>query len=149
MAPRQTLTLQHSCNKEGTIYTNFPEGLAAYKDVPCWLNPTYDATFGKDVSTYGDPSIGWSNGPLHAGNISDAAGCALAITYKNADAVDTRNADYTVFSTNRTCVWFRETDYQIPADMPPCPGGKCICTWSWYHDNLSAEGYWQEMYQVR
>jgi hypothetical protein len=41
--------------------------------------------------------------------------------------------DFTVFSVNHTCVFNRLTDFQVPARMPACPPGGCICAWFWVH----------------
>jgi hypothetical protein len=30
---------------------------------------------------------------------------------------------------NYTSVWFQQTDYHIPGDLPACPAGGCICMW--------------------
>jgi Lytic polysaccharide monooxygenase AA14 len=38
-----------------------------------------------------------------------------------------------VFSVQPECVWHRDTVFEIPADMPPCPNGKCMCSWWWIH----------------
>jgi hypothetical protein len=67
-----------------------------------------------------------------ATGLDDVTGCALAITYKS-DVKQIQPEDFTVFSVNHTCVWTRFTDFQVPARMPPCPEGGCICAWFWVH----------------
>ena len=64
--------------------------------------------------------------------INDTTGCALAIAYKS-DVTTIQPEDFTVFSVNQTCVWSRFTDFQIPANMPPCPPEGCHCAWFWIH----------------
>ncbi|CAE6442792.1 unnamed protein product [Rhizoctonia solani] len=69
---------------------------------------------------------------IHANNENDLGGCALAIAYKS-EASEVKPEDFVVFSVNHRCVWDRFTDFQIPANMPACPNGKCICGWYWQH----------------
>ncbi|CAE6451815.1 unnamed protein product [Rhizoctonia solani] len=69
---------------------------------------------------------------IHANNENDLGGCALAIAYKS-EASEVKPEDFVVFSVNHRCVWDRFTDFQIPANMPECPNGKCICGWYWQH----------------
>ena len=64
------------------------------------------------------------------------AGSAFAIAYKS-DINDVGLEDMVVFSVNQTCVWSRFTEFSVPARMPPCPNGKCICAWFWIHSQDS------------
>ena len=66
----------------------------------------------------------------------DLKGCALAITYES-DVSKVKPEDFTIFSVNHTCVWYKDTDFQVPARMPPCPEGGCICAWFWIHSEKS------------
>ena len=66
----------------------------------------------------------------------DLTGCALAIAYKS-DVTTIQPEDFTVFSVNHTCVWTRFTDFQVPANMPPCPPEGCHCAWFWIHSSDS------------
>ena len=66
----------------------------------------------------------------------DLKGCALAITYQS-DVNNVQPENFTVFSVNHTCVWYEMTDFQVPARMPPCPDGGCICAWFWIHSEKS------------
>jgi hypothetical protein len=74
----------------------------------------------------------------HANNISDVNGCAIAVTYKNVVA-DVKQEDFTVFTVNQTCVWYLNTTFEVPKNMPPCPIREdtgleqCICMWGWTH----------------
>jgi len=87
-------------------------------------------------------------GPYHSSldpteplpDINGVSGCALAI----ADVDDVKKVtmnDLTVFSVNHTCVYRRETDFQIPAAMPKCSGSKCICVWLWLANYGQANFY--------
>ncbi|GJJ14990.1 hypothetical protein Clacol_009260 [Clathrus columnatus] len=69
----------------------------------------------------------WNDGDagnLHTNSKADVAGCALAIAYTD-DAKVVRPEDFTVFSVQQVCVWHRDTVFEVPAAMPPCPNGKC------------------------
>ncbi|WVF71447.1 hypothetical protein IAT40_006251 [Kwoniella sp. CBS 6097] len=59
-------------------------------------------------------------------------GCAIGIAYQS-DVSKIQPEDFTVISVNYTCPWFKDVDFQIPADMPPCPEGGCHCMWGWIH----------------
>lgn len=72
-------------------------------------------------------------GSYHAGNPvkdSELLGCGLAIAYKS-NAKDVKPEDFTIFSVNTKCVKTLKTNFDIPAKMPACSGGKCICAWFW------------------
>ncbi|KAF9518919.1 hypothetical protein BS47DRAFT_1337820 [Hydnum rufescens UP504] len=78
------------------------------------------------------PCPGSPTEQFHTSGIDDLGGCALAIAYQSNASLVTP-ADFTVFSVNQTCVWKRNTEFQVPAAMPPCPNGKCTCAWFWIH----------------
>lgn len=98
------------------------------------------------IQHWGDPNRPSTNGPVHTADITDTKGCGLAIAY--TDDIETlKPTDFTVFSVNHTCVWYRETYFDIPENMPPCPNGKkCICSWNWLHGNRRDQGYGNELY---
>ncbi|KAG8749125.1 hypothetical protein FRC12_013563, partial [Ceratobasidium sp. 428] len=79
-----------------------------------------------------DPCPGPPSRLIHTNGINDLGGCAMAIAYKS-DVKDVRPEDLVVFSVNHQCIWTRYTDFKVPAKMPPCPNGKCICAWLWQH----------------
>ncbi|KAK6910123.1 hypothetical protein I203_104154 [Kwoniella mangroviensis CBS 8507] len=62
----------------------------------------------------------------------DVKGCGIAIAYES-DVNKIQPADFTVISVNYTCPWFKNVDFQIPSDLPPCPEGGCHCMWGWIH----------------
>jgi hypothetical protein len=80
---------------------------------------------------------------MHAGTpLQDKQlrGCGLAIAYKS-DARDVDKNEMTIFTVNHDCVKTRFTTFDIPADMPECPNGKCICGWFWQGQNSDNEMY--------
>ncbi|KAF8524302.1 hypothetical protein BU17DRAFT_84899 [Hysterangium stoloniferum] len=83
-------------------------------------------------------------GNLHTSGHSGLAGCALSIAYTD-NAKNVRPEDMTVFSIQHECVWHMNTVFAIPANMPPCPNGKCMCSWWWIH---KSEGGSDQMYQT-
>ncbi|KAF8519415.1 hypothetical protein JB92DRAFT_2786777 [Gautieria morchelliformis] len=89
----------------------------------------------------------WSDGKsgnLHTSGHPDVAGCALSIAYTD-NARTVRPEDMTIFSVQHDCVWHRDTYFDIPANMPACPNGKCMCSWWWIHNS---DGGSDQMYQT-
>jgi len=72
-------------------------------------------------------------------------GTALAIAY-TSDITKVKPSDMTVISVNTVSPWYRNTDYKIPAGLPACPSGGCLCTWNWIHQANHGEGYPYEIY---
>jgi len=72
-------------------------------------------------------------------------GTALAIAY-TSDVKAVKPSDMTVISVNTVSPWYRNTDYKIPAGLPACPSGGCLCTWNWIHQANHGEGYPYEIY---
>ncbi|KIK64405.1 hypothetical protein GYMLUDRAFT_161154 [Collybiopsis luxurians FD-317 M1] len=67
---------------------------------------------------------------MHTENQTRAAGTALAISYVS-DIDQVTQDNLVVFSVAYNTPWKLETTYQVPAAMPPCPDGGCICAWGW------------------
>lgn len=67
-------------------------------------------------------------------------GTALAIAY-TSNVADLQPNDMTVISIVQQSVWTREITYSIPAGLPACPPGGCLCTWNWIHRAGNGEGY--------
>ncbi|KAJ3859644.1 hypothetical protein EV359DRAFT_67987 [Lentinula novae-zelandiae] len=67
---------------------------------------------------------------MHTQNQSMAAGTALAIAYVS-DVADVTPENLVVFSVTYNTPWKRLTTYEVPANMPACPEGGCICAWGW------------------
>jgi len=77
-------------------------------------------------------------------NASSLGGSALAIAY-TSDYTSIGPNDMTIISVNYTSPWYRLTNYAIPANLPPCPEGGCICTWNWIHLAGNGEGDGEEI----
>ncbi|KAJ7718950.1 hypothetical protein DFH07DRAFT_859755 [Mycena maculata] len=67
---------------------------------------------------------------MHTQNQSMAAGTAFAISY-TSDLTAVTEANLAVFTVAYNTPWKRLTTYDVPADMPACPDGGCICAWGW------------------
>ncbi|WVF70056.1 hypothetical protein IAT40_004843 [Kwoniella sp. CBS 6097] len=96
----------------------------------------------------GNPGVG----ALHVMNAYDGpvdnsffGGTALAIAY-TSDVDSLKPNDMTIISVNYNSVWEREISYAIPAGLPACPPGGCLCTWNWIHQGNHGEGYPFEIY---
>ena len=63
---------------------------------------------------------------LHTQNQSNAAGTAFAIAYKS-DIHSVTLDDLVVFTVAPNTPYKVTTSYDVPADMPACPDGGCIC----------------------
>jgi hypothetical protein len=79
-----------------------------------------------------------------AANTTWFGGTALAIAY-TSDVKAVKPSDMTIISVNTVSPWFRNTDYKIPAGLPACPEGGCLCTWNWIHQANHGEGYPYEL----
>jgi len=114
-------------------------------------------------TTLGDPSntdplplyaCAAGTGPLHVMNVYNEAadpqwfgGTALAIAY-TSDESSVQPNDFTVISINHNSVWERSINYEIPAGLPACPAGGCLCSWNWIHEANHGEGYPFEIYNI-
>ncbi|KAL8291898.1 hypothetical protein RQP46_002156 [Phenoliferia psychrophenolica] len=94
------------------------------------------------VGSYLDACPG-NPGPYHADPLAQQvipaqiAGCALGIA--QVDNIEDTNMDnIVIFSVQPNCVQTKMTSFDIPAMMPACPGGKCICGWFWLPENGQA-----------
>ncbi|KAF7796010.1 hypothetical protein EIP86_007179 [Pleurotus ostreatoroseus] len=119
-----TATMQVSCDKGYTDY---------YASAPGGDNRDLNS----NLACPGQPTTA-----IHANNIEDVTGCAIAIAYKS-DVNDVQPEDFAIFTTNHTCPWYLNTNFDIPAGMPACPEGGCICAWFWIH---AADSGAEQMY---
>lgn len=71
---------------------------------------------------------------LHTFNEADAAGSVFAIAYKS-DISQVAFNDLVVFTQAPHTPWKRVTSFDVPANMPACPAGGCICAWGWVPNN--------------
>ena len=114
-----------------------PAGKSATAEIACNKGATsfYASSEGGDIREPNNPNNVCPGQPTieyHTTGFSDLEGCSLAIAYKN-NVADVQPEDFTVFSVNHACVWTRFTEFQVPARMPPCPEGGCICAFFWIH----------------
>ncbi|KAG9122696.1 hypothetical protein FRC07_000807 [Ceratobasidium sp. 392] len=129
----------------------FPAGGTATAELACDKDATswWPSGPGGNRQNGNDPCPGSPSRMIHTNGINDLGGCAMAIAYKS-DVKDVKPEDLVVFSVNHQCIWTRYTDFKgksgyprgrahvadsfvVPAKMPPCPNGKCICAWLWQH----------------
>ncbi|KDQ15932.1 hypothetical protein BOTBODRAFT_65213 [Botryobasidium botryosum FD-172 SS1] len=124
--------LDHPPHSEDVF--ELPAGGTAHTEIACDKGATsfFASNPGGDVRQGNNPCPNSPMAQYHTNGINDLTGCGLAIAYKS-DVKDVQPEDFTIFSVNHTCVWTRFTDFQVPAKMPPCPNGKCICAWFWIH----------------
>ncbi|KAB5593995.1 hypothetical protein CTheo_2596 [Ceratobasidium theobromae] len=108
----QTVTTEIACTKAATSYWESGEG--------------GDIRDGNNVCPNSRMAA------FHTNGVSGLGGCGLAIAYKN-DVHAVKPEDFAIFSVNHMCVWNRFTEFDVPAKLPECPGGKCICSFFWIH----------------
>lgn len=111
----QNATAQLACNKGATDFFASSDG----GDI-------------RDPNDEQNPCPGSPISEFHTQGIDDVKGCALAIAYTD-NVTSIQPEDFTVFSINQTCVWSRNTTFEVPERMPPCPAGGCTCAWFWIH----------------
>ncbi|KAJ3568658.1 hypothetical protein NP233_g5568 [Leucocoprinus birnbaumii] len=115
---------------------NLPAGGNITSQLTCHKGYTsYNATSGGPIDDKGQPDSPCPGSPStqwHAENFGDVEGCALAIAPKS-DAKQVNPEDFTIFSVNHTCVWYKYTNFAVPAQMPACPQGGCTCAFFWIH----------------
>lgn len=128
----QSQVVELACDKGATSYWPISDG-----------SSNLQLTAGDGNS----PCPGQPTTQFHTNGISDLGGCALAVAY-NSDPNSVKPEDFVVFSVQHTCVWTKNTYFDIPADMPPCPNGKCICSWNWIHlADAGSEQMYLNMFQ--
>jgi hypothetical protein len=120
--------------------------LSCDKDATSWW-PSGPGGNQQDSNNPDYPCPGKPTTQFHTNGIDDLGGCALAVAYKS-DVNQVQPEDFTVFSVNQTCVWSLHTYFEVPADMPPCPNGKCICAWFWVHREDSGSEQSQFIYRL-
>ncbi|KAF6759800.1 hypothetical protein DFP72DRAFT_843931 [Ephemerocybe angulata] len=116
-------------------FFELPAGKPAKAEISCDKGATsfFASSPGGDSHDRVDPDTpcpGSKTVAYHTLDFNDLTGCGLAITYKD-DVNQVQPEDFTIFSVNQTCVWRKNTDFQVPERMPPCPAGGCICAFFW------------------
>jgi len=122
-------------------FFELPVGKAATVELACNKGATsyFASSDGGDIRDPNNPNNvcpGSTSEEYHTKDVNDLMGCGLGIAYKD-NVTLVQPEDFTIFSVNQTCVWTRFTDFQVPARMPPCPNGGCICAFFWIHSPLS------------
>ncbi|KAF9555468.1 hypothetical protein CPC08DRAFT_712012, partial [Agrocybe pediades] len=85
---------------------------------------------------------------FHAQNQSMAAGTAFAISYES-DISKVTPDNLAVFTVRYHTPWKRVTTYDVPANMPPCPPGGCICAWGWVPNGCGQPNIYHMPYRCR
>ncbi|KAI0734152.1 hypothetical protein C8Q72DRAFT_771037 [Fomitopsis betulina] len=103
-----------------------------------------DAGYGSNWPCPGQPST-----QFHTNSQDDVKGCALAIADKTSGN-DVQPDDFTIFSVNQSCVWYLNTEFQVPAELPACSGDNCVCAWFWIHsDDSGAEQMYMNSFNCK
>lgn len=69
---------------------------------------------------------------MHEDSAQATKGTCIAIAYKS-DINDIQPDDFVVISVDYSSAFFRDNEFDIPADLPECPEGGCHCMWGWIH----------------
>lgn len=69
---------------------------------------------------------------MHADGPDATRPTVIAIAYKS-DVNDVQPEDFVVLSVDYNSGWYRDNKFKIPADLPACPEGGCLCMWGWIH----------------
>ncbi|KIY46927.1 hypothetical protein FISHEDRAFT_46370 [Fistulina hepatica ATCC 64428] len=77
---------------------------------------------------------------------SMAAGTAFAISY-TSDINEVTPENLVVFSVTPNTPWKRVTTYEVPAAMPPCPDGGCICGWGWISNGCGQANMYHQAFK--
>ncbi|KAK3353235.1 WSC domain-containing protein [Lasiosphaeria hispida] len=89
-----------------------------------------------------------SDGIMHAQNFQTTSGTAFAISY-NSDISKVTLDNLVVFTVTPNSPWKRETYYDVPADMPPCPAGGCYCAWLWVPLGCGIQNIYMQNFRCR
>lgn len=120
----------------------FKGEVACNKAQTTWVYP--------DESVLSEWACNSGSGPMHttdaygSENPTNVMGCGLSIAY-TSDENSVQPEDFAVISTDYNCPWKRRVDFPIPADLPACPEGGCLCSWGWIHSPMSGS---EQMYHL-
>ncbi|KAJ3806350.1 hypothetical protein EV368DRAFT_50549 [Lentinula lateritia] len=112
---------------DGQYVSDWPDGHTYPDDYVSYYSPAFFAFHFSQRFSLRTVLIRSS---VHTQNQSMAAGTALAIAYVS-DVADVTPENLVVFSVTYNTPWKRLTTYEVPANMPACPEGGCICAWGW------------------
>jgi hypothetical protein len=85
---------------------------------------------------------------MHTQNQSMAAGTAFAISYQS-DIKKVTPENLAIFSVRYHTPWKRITTYDVPAAMPPCPEGGCICAWGWVSNGCGEPNMYHQPFKCK
>jgi len=85
---------------------------------------------------------------IHAKSQRDAAGTVFAIAYES-DLAKLTIADLVVFTVAPNTPFMRLASYEVPALMPACPPGGCLCAWGWVPDHCGQANVYMNGYRCR
>jgi hypothetical protein len=102
---------------------------------------------GPEYCMQGAPQDG-GDGMLHTSNFSTTRGSGLGISYVN-DPSQVTIDNHVIFSVNGSTPWFRIGTFDIPADMPECPNGYCICSWNYLPGHCGEPNLFQNIFRCQ
>jgi len=85
---------------------------------------------------------------LHTQNRTMAAGTVFAISY-TSDLKAVTPENLVVFTVRHNTPWKREVWYDVPAAMPACPPGGCICAWGWVPNGCGQPNMYHQGFRCR
>ncbi|GLB35639.1 hypothetical protein LshimejAT787_0212040 [Lyophyllum shimeji] len=85
---------------------------------------------------------------MHTQNESMAAGTAFAISYQS-DIKQVTPENLVVFSVRYHTPWKRVTSYSVPAALPACPPGGCICAWGWVPNGCGEPNMYHQAFKCK
>jgi hypothetical protein len=89
-----------------------------------------------------------AGGELHTRSLETVGGTAWAISYESdIDKVNMTNL--VVFSVHYFSPFFRETWYDVPADLPACPEEGCYCAWLWIPDGCGEPNMYMQNHRCK
>jgi hypothetical protein len=85
---------------------------------------------------------------IHTTNESMAAGTAFAISYQS-DISKVTEENLVVFTVRYHTPWKRLTSYSVPAALPACPPGGCICAWGWVPNGCGEPNMYHQAFKCK
>jgi hypothetical protein len=112
-----------------------------------WAGAGQSGLGSSDTDEQGEGALHTTNRFGQSVSVKAFGGTSLGIAY-TSDINSLRPNDMTIISVNYASPWTRQVAYKIPAGMPPCPSGGCICSWNWIHRAGNGEGYGEEIVRM-
>lgn len=85
---------------------------------------------------------------MHTQNETMAAGTAFAISYQS-DIKKVTSENLVVFTVRYHTPWKRVTSYSVPAALPACPPGGCICAWGWVPNGCGEPNMYHQAFKCK